>query len=58
MQRGKSRFGNSKSHPLNRTEQKAAKIDTWVKDQLASERTAGELKRQRLKALRDAQEPS
>jgi hypothetical protein len=41
--------------PLSRTEKRAERVDTYVKDLLASERKADELKRQKLKALRIAQ---
>ena len=40
---------------LSRTEKRAEKVDAYVKDLLANERQADELKRQKLKALRIAQ---
>jgi hypothetical protein len=40
---------------LSRTEKRAERVDAYVKDLLASERKAEELKRQKLKALRMAQ---
>jgi hypothetical protein len=43
--------------PLSRTEKRAERVDAYVKDLLASERKADELKRQKLKALRIAQDP-
>jgi hypothetical protein len=41
--------------PLSRTEKRAERVDAYVKDLLANERKADELKRQKLKALRIAQ---
>ena len=38
--------------PLSRTERRAAKVDAYAKDQIADERKAEEIKRQKLKALR------
>jgi len=43
--------------PLSRTEKRAERVDNYVKDLLASERKADEVKRQKLKALRMAQSP-
>jgi hypothetical protein len=41
--------------PLSRTEKRAERVDAYVKDLLANERKADEIKRQKLKALRIAQ---
>jgi hypothetical protein len=41
---------------LSRTEKRAERVDAYVKDLLANERKADELKRQKLKALRIAQD--
>jgi hypothetical protein len=42
--------------PLSRTEQRAAKVDAYAKDQIADERNAEKIKRQKLKALRTGKE--
>jgi hypothetical protein len=44
--------GGSSVAPLSHAEQRAARADAYVKDHLAKEREADELKRQKLKALR------
>jgi hypothetical protein len=41
--------------PLSRMEKRAERVDAYVKDLLTNERKADELKRQKLKALRIAQ---
>jgi hypothetical protein len=38
--------------PLSHAEQRAVRVDAYVKDHLAKEREIGEIKRQKLKALR------
>jgi hypothetical protein len=40
---------------LSRTEKRSERVDAYVKDLLANERKADEIKRQKLKALRIAQ---
>jgi hypothetical protein len=45
-------IGGSLPAPLSGSERRAARVDAFVKDQLATEREADELKRQKLKALR------
>jgi predicted transcriptional regulator len=44
--------------PLSHAEQRAVRVDAYVKDHLAKEREAGELKRQKLKALRTGEKAS
>jgi hypothetical protein len=46
----------SKPIPLTRTERKAAETDVWVKNHLASARTADDLKTSQLRALRLARD--
>jgi hypothetical protein len=48
-------IGGSLPAPLSGSERRAARVDAYVKDHLAKEREADELKRQKLKALRTAQ---
>jgi hypothetical protein len=47
--------GGGSPAPLSSGERRAVRIDAYVKDLLAKERKADELKRQELKALRIAQ---
>ena len=49
------KVGGDPPAPLSSAERRAVRIDTYVKDLLAEERKAEELKRQKLKALRIAQ---
>jgi hypothetical protein len=47
--------GGGSPVPLSSGERRAVRIDAYVKDHLAKERKADELKRQKLKALRVGQ---
>ena len=46
--------GRGSPAPLSNGEQRAVRIDAYVKDHLANQRKADEVKRQQLKALRIA----
>jgi hypothetical protein len=47
--------GRDSPAPLSSGERRAVRIDAYVKDHLANQRKADEVKRQKLKALRIAQ---